>query len=132
MRIYITHCSAKKDDSLKQSARGVTPDALYTARPTQRFMLACKEAGVHWAIFSDLYGIWLPDEKHQWYEKNPDTVTEREFKALLGHFDERLQGCDEIWFYCNPGRFHRLYRRVVAESGLRGRITVFTHIRDIA
>ncbi len=33
MRIYITHCGAKKDDSLKGTGRRVTPDLLYTATP---------------------------------------------------------------------------------------------------
>ena len=41
------------------------------------------EGRVKWAIFSDYYGIWFADEKHQWYEKNPDTVTNEEYKKLL-------------------------------------------------
>lgn len=76
MKIYITHCSAKKDDSLKNTGRKVTPDKLYIATPTQRFMNKCKEKKVNWAIFSDLYGVWFPDIEHEWYEKDPDTVTE--------------------------------------------------------
>lgn len=57
MRIYITHCSAKKDDMLKHTDKKVTPDKLHTATPTQRFMNKCKEKQFKWAIFSDLYGV---------------------------------------------------------------------------
>jgi len=64
MRIYITHCSAKKNDSLKESKIKVTPDALYTATPTVRFIQKCTQLGAKWAIFSDKYGIWFPHEKH--------------------------------------------------------------------
>lgn len=45
-RIYITHCSAKKDDSLENMGGRVTPDKLYTALPTQRFMDRCKDQDV--------------------------------------------------------------------------------------
>ncbi len=37
-RIYITHCSAKKDDSLRGTKKKVTPDKLYTANLLQRFV----------------------------------------------------------------------------------------------
>lgn len=106
MKIYLTHCSAKKDDSLKNSGRKVPPDKLYTATPTQRFMNKCKETHVNWAIFSDLYGVWFPDIEHKWYEKDPNTVTEKEFYQLLDDFNRKLQRYEEIWFYYNPGRFH--------------------------
>lgn len=85
MKIYITHCSAKKDGSLKNNSKKVTPDKLYTATPTQRFMKKCKEKNVDWAIFSDLYGIWFPQIRHEWYEKNPNKVTEQEFKNLINN-----------------------------------------------
>jgi hypothetical protein len=50
LRIYVTHCSAKKDNSLKNTGKKVTPDKLYTATPLQRFMNKCKKRKVHWAI----------------------------------------------------------------------------------
>jgi len=131
MRIYLTHCSAKKDDSLKDSNREVPPDVLYTAKPTQRFMSKCKQKGVEWAIFSDLYGVWFPDVRHRWYEKDPSKVTEQGFRTLLLDFDAKLHQYDDIWFYCNPGRFHPLYKRLLSESSLTERIARFTHIRDI-
>ena len=131
MRIYITHCSAKKDNSLKNSGEKVTPDKLYTATPTQRFMSKCKEKKVNWVIFSDLYGVWFPNIEHWWYEKDPDTVTEQEFKKLVNDFDQKLQDFDEIWFYYNPGRFHPLYERLLQETHLRDKINRFTHLREI-
>jgi len=131
-RIYITHCSAKKDDSLRNTGRKVTPDRLYTAKPTQRFMKRCREMQVEWAIFSDLYGVWFPDVEHEWYKKDPDKVTEEEFLALLRDFEEKLRDYDEICFYHNPGRFHPLYRRLLNETGLKNKITLFSHLKEIA
>ena len=131
MRIYITHCSAKKDDSLKHTGKKVTQDKLYTATPTQRFMNKCKEEQVKWAIFSDLYGVWFPNVDHEWYEKDPDTVTEQEFENLVNDFDQKLREYDEIWFYYNPGRFHPLYDRLLQKTILRDKVKRFTHIREI-
>ncbi|MDH5684828.1 MAG: hypothetical protein OEZ20_10215 [candidate division WOR-3 bacterium] len=131
MRIYITHCSAKKDDSLKNSGNKVPPDKLYTATPTKRFMNKCKEKKTNWAIFSDLYGVWFPGMEHEWYEKEPDKVTEQEFTELVNNFDRKLQNYDEIWFYHNPGRFHSLYKRLLQETRLKDRVKLFTHIREI-
>ena len=131
MRIYITHCSAKKNEIYKLNHQKITPDRLYTAKPTQRFMNRCKEKNVNWAIFSDLYGIWFPDIEHEWYEKDPDKVTEKEYKNLLNDFDQKLKDYDEIWFYHNPGRFHSLYKRLINESKLRSKIIKFTHLEEI-
>jgi hypothetical protein len=59
-----------------------------------------------WAIFSDKYGVWFPREKHAWYKKDPDTVSEEEFEQLASNLAEKLADFSEIWFYHNPGRFH--------------------------
>ena len=130
MRIYLTHCSAKKAISLGN--REVTPDELYIATPTKRFMSQCKEKHVNWAIFSDKYGVWFPEEKHEWYEKDPDTVSEQEFMQLIKNFNERLSKFDEIWFYYNPGRFHPLYARLLKEVKVKAQITLFTHKNQIS
>jgi hypothetical protein len=127
MRIYITHCSAKKSSLFEGASQKVTPDQLYTAAPIQRFMKKCQNMRVQWAIFSDKYGVWFPNEKHEWYEKDPDAVTPQEFKNLITNFDERLAGYDEIWFYHNPGRFHRLYARLLKEAKVKGKVILFTH-----
>jgi hypothetical protein len=131
MKIYLTHCSSKKDNSIKNTGRKVTPDKLYMATPTQRFMRKCSEKKVNWAIFSDLYGVWFLNEERGWYEKSPDAVTEQEFKVLINNFDDKLKQYDEIWFYYNPGRFHRLYKRLLQETKLKERIKRFTHIGEI-
>jgi len=131
MRIYITHCSKKKDDSLKNNGE-VTPDKLYMSACIQRFMNKCKERNVKkWAIFSDKYGVWFSNDKHKWYEKDPNKVTVQEFRILLDNFDRRLQKYDEICFYYNPGRFHLLYEILLQMTTLKYKVKRFTHIREI-
>jgi hypothetical protein len=95
----MTHCSAKKDDSFSGTHEKVTPDLLYTSCRSRGSMTTCKSKGVAWAIFSDLYGVWFPNVKHEWYERNPDHITEEEFQKLPSGFDEKLADYDEIWFY---------------------------------
>jgi hypothetical protein len=131
LRVYVTHCGAKKDGSLKDSNKKVTPDELYKGTRIKRFMLVCKEKKVRWAIFSDLYGVWFSDAKYNWYDKAPDDVSESDFRDLVADFDRKLHGFDEIWFYYNPSRFHPLYDRLITDSSLRDRITQFTHSRQI-
>ena len=130
-RIYLTHCSAKKNSILKKTRTEVTPDKLYTAMPTQRFINECKSKGVSWAIFSDKYGVRFSDSLHEWYEKDPNKVTEAEFNQLVSQFNKSLNQFDETWFYHNPGRFHRLYKRLLMESELRNKIKPFTHLNEI-
>lgn len=133
-RVYITHCSAKKDDTLKGTGRQVTPDLLYTATPTRRFMERCKEQGVRWAIFSDHYGVWFSDKTHEWYGDDvgdPGIVTEQRFRELVKSFEERLRPFNEIHFSYNLGRFHHLYRRLLEETTLKNRITMIAHLWDI-
>ncbi len=133
-RIYITHCAAKKDDSLADTGRKVTPDLLYTATPTRRFMARCRDRGVQWAIFSDHYGVWFSGEKREWYGDDvgdPNGVTESKFWELVRNFDEELQDYGEIHFYYNPGRFHPLYGRLLRETRLKERIVKITHLWDI-
>jgi hypothetical protein len=131
-KFYITHCSAKKDPTLKESNIHVRPHRLYTATPTQRFMKKCDEHGVNWAIFSDRYGVWFSKDRHQWYEKDPSKITESEFNQLVENFDRSLEQFDEIWFYYNPGRFHKLYRKLIKNSKLKKRIKLFRHLDEIS
>jgi hypothetical protein len=131
MRIYITYCSAKKDDSLKDTGIKVTLNKLYISPRIKTFMDECVVKRVKWAIFSDFYGVWFPNVKHEWYEKSPDDVSEEEFKLLLRDFDQKLQAYDEIWFYYYPGRFHSLYKRLVKETQLKNRIHLFSHYWEI-
>ncbi len=130
-RIYITHCCAKKNNKFRNTKQKITPDVLYVAAPTKRFMNACKEKKVSWAIFSDNYGVWPYPVTHEWYEKNPNKVTDNEFKTLVEEFDNSLRGYEEILFYYNPGRFHPLYEKLLTKSKLKKRIQKFTHISEI-
>src|SRR5689334_2716293 len=59
MRIYMTHCTSKKDHSLKETNEPVYPDQLYIGARIQRFMNRCKTIGARWAIFSDYHGVWF-------------------------------------------------------------------------
>jgi len=131
-RIYITHCSARKHDPLRNSGKKVTPDRLYTAKPLQRFVQRCKDKNVEWAIFSDKYGVVFPSERIEWYDKHPNTVTDEEFQWLVLNFTQRLSKYDEVWFYHNPGRFHPLYRRLVERVRKKGlKVVLFSHISQI-
>ena len=56
-RIFLTHCSAKKDDSFKENNFQVTPDRLYTATVTQRFMNKCKNAKAN-GLYSQKYMVF--------------------------------------------------------------------------
>src|SRR5215469_18271872 len=87
-RIYLTHCSHKKDEQYRISGEPVGAEVLYTAAPTQRFMRRCKDKRVAWAIFSDKYGVWFPEVRHEWYEKDPDTVTKP--SAVISLFQSRV------------------------------------------
>jgi hypothetical protein len=131
-RIYVTHCSKKKEDKYRRNGERVTADKLYTSAKTQTFINTCKTKGVNWAIFSDKYGIIFPDDKIAWYEKSPDLVSETEKKELLLDFLQRLEQFDDIYFYYNPGRFHRLYKSLLEQASkkLKG-IHLITHISDI-
>ena len=113
-RIYFTHCTSKKDDSLKDTGIEVSPDELYVGKKIQGFIKQCKSKNVEWAIFSDKYGIWFPQVKHVWYEKSPNEVTDNEFRELVAESYERLKPFDEIYFYANyrSPRFHHLYKEL--------------------
>ena len=105
---------------------------MYTATPIQRFMLKCKDLGVNWAVFSDRYGVWFSNIEHEWYEKDPNDVTKEELRKLVEDFDYESSRFEEIWFDYNPGRFHRLYKRLLRTTSLKNRIRLFTHLEDIS
>jgi hypothetical protein len=131
MRIYLTHCSKEKSLEAKESGIEMTPDQLYTDPGIQQFMESCKTAGVRWAILSDRYGIFMPDERHSYYEKAPASVTAEEEAIILHGFDQRLAGYDEIWFYIRPQTFHPFYERVLSSSSLADRVQRFEDLEQI-
>jgi hypothetical protein len=131
MRIYLTHCSKEKNDSLQGVEKTATPDKLYVAAPIQDFMNRCLEKEVNWAILSDLYGVWFSEVEHQWYEKHPSTVTEEEYQKILKNFDQSLKLYDEIWFYVRPETFHSFYERVLTNTALKDKVKHFTDLKQI-
>ena len=131
MRIYLTHCSKEKSAAAKASGLPLPPDELYTEVGIQAFMKACKSHGVNWAILSDNYGLFFPYEKHAYYEKPPDSVTPQEEAIIIAHFNKKLAGYDEIWFYVRPDTFHPFYKRVMIESDLAARIHFFQNTGEI-
>ena len=132
MRIYLTHCCAKKDNNFAGRQDKLTPEQLYIATPTQRFMNRCNEVGVKWAIFSDYYGVWFSGEKNAWYGDDagdPNRVNDVKFRELVADFENKLAGFETIYFYHNPGRFHQLYKRLIEEVNVN--VILISHIGDI-
>jgi hypothetical protein len=132
MKIYLTHCCAKKDNSFANTKEEITPDRLYIATPTKRFMKRCKETGVSWGIFSDYYGVWLSHEKHIWYGDDvgdPSRVNDVKFRELVTDFENKLAGFETIYFYHNPGRFHQLYKRLLREVHVK--VIMISHLAEI-
>ena len=129
-RIYITHCSRKKDDSLKNSNARVTPDKLYTARFVKYFIRRCKLRNVKWAIFSDQFGVVFPTDKIPWYDKSPDSVTEEDREALFRDTLNKIKGY-QVWFY-RLFHFHHFYRDLLDDLKKAGiDINIFWHLDEI-
>jgi hypothetical protein len=131
MRIYLTHCSKEKSLEAKESGEELTPDRLYTNPGIQQFIERCQVTGVHWAILSDCYGVFLPDERHPYYEKAPASVTPEEENVIIQSFENRLSEYDEIWFYIRAETFHPFYERVLNNSRLAGRVKRFEDLNQI-
>ena len=128
-RVFFTHCSAQKNDSLRDSGRAVAPDELYTSQRVQAFMDRCKAKKVRWAIFSDKYGMWFPEVRHPWYEFSPDEALPQ-FPDLLADFDEKMKGVELIYFCPGVGgpRLHGLYRGLVRQSRWKDRIKTISFL----
>jgi len=125
--IYITHCSAKKNNIDKG-----TPDQLYSSIKITKFISRCKQLGVNWAIFSDKYGLVFPDQVIENYEKHPSKVTDDEFEKLVEDAFNKLKKYDVVYFYFNPGRFHKLYRKLINELISKGiNVKEITHLKQI-
>lgn len=128
MRIYLTHCSKEKEPSLKGTDIAVTPDKLYIGKDIQDFIRRCQAKNVTWGILSDLYGVYLAEDLHAWYEKPPDTVTPEEEKLVLQNFNHKLSAYDEVLFFVRPEAFHPFYRRVLRKADLASKIQLFYNI----
>jgi len=131
--LYFTHCCATKDDSLKNTRKKAPPMELYKANTTQRFMKKCTKVRVEWAIFSDDHAFVFPDDRIEWYDKPPSTLTYTEKKKLFNDAFETLKAYDLAYFYYNPGRLHPVHRELINEMRRRGMdIREITHLDDIS
>ena len=131
MRIYLTHCSKEKSLDAKGNGELYPPDELYTEPGIQEFMTICKQTGVNWAILSDNYGIFLPGDRHVYYEKPPATVTPEEELEIIHQFEQKLSGFDEIWFFVRSETFHSFYERVLQSVSIQDKIKIFTDLHAI-
>jgi hypothetical protein len=131
MRIYLTHCSKDKSPEAKASGEKLPPDQLYTDTALQQFIAACRSAGADWAILSDQYGVFSPEETHAYYEKPPASVTPEEENALRIQVNQRLEGYEEIWFFVRLESFHPLYERILLRSALSGRVHLFSDLGEV-
>lgn len=131
MRVYLTHCSKEKEPNLKGTDITVTPDKLYTSAGIQQFMKRCQEQNVIWGVLSDLYGVYLSNERHVWYEKHPDTVTLQKKGIIVQDFNIKLSSYDEIFFFIRMESFHPFYERVLKETVLADKVKTFQNIEFI-
>lgn len=131
MRVYLTHCSKEKEPSLKGTDIAVTPDKLYINSGIQQFMQKCQEKNVNWAVLSDLYGVYLSNECHAWYEKHPDTVTPQQEEIVIEDFNNKLDSYDEIYFFVRPESFHPFYERILKKTVLAGKVKTFEKLECI-
>lgn len=131
MRIYLTHCCKDKAEHIRETGEAVTPDELYIEPEIQQFIARCKERVVHWAILSDLYGVYLSNERHTWYEKHPDTVTSQEEEIIIQDFNNKLSSYDEIFFFIRPDSFHSFYERVLKKTVVADKVKILQDIEHI-
>ena len=130
-QIYLSHCSKDKSAQAKATGEKMTPDRLYTDPDLVRFMSRCKEAGLEWAILSDRYGLFRAQDRHAYYEKPPDTVSEDEEAQIAEDLRKGLSQFDTVWFYVRKASFHPFYERVLQKSGVIGKVKFFSDLTQI-
>jgi hypothetical protein len=131
MQIYLTHCSKVKSLFAKESGEKMTPDQLYTDPEVQAFIRRCREVNSSWAILSDFYGVFFPNEQHEYYEKPPSDVTPEEEKAITKNFHTRLNTFGEIRFYVRKETIHPFYERIIRNGPLAERVILIYDLASI-
>lgn len=111
-QIFITYCSKRKVE-YEDSTFKYLPSELYISPRVQEFISHCSQHNHTWAIFSDYYGLVFANEKIEWYDKNPDCVTNKEYERLLYITLKKLTAYDEVFFYYNIDTYHTLYVNLV-------------------
>ena len=128
MNVCITYCSWQKDDRLKDTGGKVPPEQLYLSGRIQRFIAYCREQGLQWGIFSDLYGIIFENDKQAWYDFHPDLVSPAHRHYLAKAFAASLSEFKTIWYYYDPETINPLYRQIVEESGIADKVVWVTEL----
>lgn len=113
--LLVTNCSKTKgtvgDKAIPEDFyKGVTPQLLINFG---------KRNKLNWAIMSDLYGIYYPEEKLAFYDIGPDQVKEpKELGKLIGSRAlERKY--TRVIYYCSSPLRARPYIRFLSHSGLK-------------
>lgn len=130
MKVYLTHCCAKKNELARTTGIAMPPEEMYIEPDIQKFFSYCLSHKLAFGVLSDLYGIWLSPEKKRWYEKSPDTVTDVEKAEILRIFDHELSRFSEIIFLIRPESFHPFYDFVLSHSKHTNRIRRITELKE--
>jgi len=102
--LYLTYCSRKKNPIAAAS-----PEQLYSSRRISDFISLCKSNGLSWAILSAKYGLFFPEEIHDYYDVTFRTVagscgivedgrmlsekeSERRINDLIERIDSQMSG----------------------------------------
>jgi len=108
--LFVTYCSSSKSSSTQEL---FTPEELYQGTRITGFIRANKKVDSSWAILSDKYGLFFPDDQRPYYELHPNDVSPIEEQLLFNRTLDQLRTFDRVWFYGaeNWNRVHKLYRR---------------------
>jgi hypothetical protein len=110
---WLFHCSAKKNADLKNGQARVTPISCILPLLLNASLVSAETRELVGPFFPTSMAHGL--QTHEWYEKNPNRVTEAEFNHIVREFNKSLREFDGIHFYHNPGRFHRLQKAIKRE-----------------
>lgn len=80
--LYITYCSADKHHIPEGS-----PKQLYDTQRITDFITLCEDKHYNWAILSAKYGLFFPDEVHEYYNV---TFWTKSYKCRIKENDELL------------------------------------------
>ena len=129
--IYLTNCSAEKDDELRGTGELVSPKDLYKSDRIQDFIKMCESEDVNWAIFSDNYGVYFPFDRHEWYDKPPGSVSDEEFDDLVRSFENRLADFDRVIFYREKDSFPDLFRKLIKTVDFGGEVILIDDLGSV-
>lgn len=132
--IYVTHCCSEKVDPAT-SRSDLAVDELHVGPKFQSFVSQCLRKKVEWAVLCDGYGVWLPDERHPWYDKHPTALSAEERLMYALQFAYKLPANADIVFYGNlkSPRFSPVHREIMnmAQTHVGARWREVSYYEDI-